>query len=314
MHTIADVLAGFVAFFAVTHAAALWERARALAERIANSWREWRVGSARIISHGVYAGLASFGGYAIMCAFLGRAHVWAVFFVAMAGLVGSGIWAQVIEGSARLARPYGFFGGILGMCLAGLASPWFGVSPWAMLGSACVAGPLTQSLGRLRCLVNGCCHGGPTRERIGIRYAHPRSRVTRLSDLGGVPVHPTQLYSILWNVFLALCLVRLVSLHARWHVVAGVYALLMGLGRFVEEAYRGEPQTKIVARLRIYQWVSVGVVLVGALCLAFGVSDPAPAPDLAPVALVPAFAFGLVTWFAMGVDFPESNRRFSRLA
>jgi hypothetical protein len=30
--------------------------------------------------------------------------------------------------------------------------------------------------------------------------------------------------------------------------------------------------------------------------------------------LVYAVPFGLLVWFAMGVDFPESNRRFSRLA
>jgi len=27
-----------------------------------------------------------------------------------------------------------------------------------------------------------------------------------------------------------------------------------------------------------------------------------------------AFGFGLLTWFALGVDFPASNKRFARLA
>jgi phosphatidylglycerol:prolipoprotein diacylglycerol transferase len=200
------------------------------------------------------------------------------------------------------------------MCLCAVAAPRFGVSTWNVLGAACVAGPFTQSLGRVRCLVQGCCHGSPAPDGIGIRYLHPRSRVTRLSDLGGIPLHPTQLYSILWNVVIELAMARLWMLHARLHLIGGLYLVLMGLGRFVEEAYRGEPQTHVVARLRLYQWLSVGVVAIGAICIALGRSDAAPAVDLDPLALLPALAFGLVTWFAMAVDFPESNRRFSRLA
>jgi hypothetical protein len=63
-----------------------------------------------------------------------------------------------------------------------------------------------------------------------------------------------------------------------------------------------------------YQWLSVAVVATGALCTALGRSDAATAVDLDLASLLPALAFGLVTWLGMGVDFPESNRRFSRLA
>lgn len=314
MHTLADLAAAVAATLAVVRAPALWERARAAAEHVANSWKEWRLGRVRIINHGVWAGLGSFVGFAIMAALVGHEHVGAIALVVMGGLVGSAVWAQVIEGSARLSRPYGFFGGVLGMCLCALASPWFGVSPWAMLAAACVAGPFTQSLGRLRCLVQGCCHGSATSPRVGIRYVHPRSRVVRLSDLGGTPVHPTPLYSILWNVLVELATARLWMLHARLHLVAGLYLVLMGLGRFVEEAYRGEPQTPVYARLRLYQWVSVGVAVTGAACIALGRSEPAPRIDWNPGGLPAALAFGVVTWLAMGVDFPESGRRLSRLA
>lgn len=268
----------------------------------------------RVINHGLYAGLGSFAGFAILVALVGHEHLGAIALVVMGGLIGSGLWAQLVEGSPRLSRPYGFFGGVLGMCVCALASPWFGVSPWRVLAAASVAGPFTQSLGRLRCLVQGCCHGSRTTPRLGIRYSHARSRVVRLSDLGGVPVHPAPLYSILWNVVVELVVARLWVLHARLHLVAGVYLVLMGLGRFVEEAYRGEPQTPVYARLRLYQWVSVAVAVIGALCTALGRSDPAPPIDWSAAGLLPALAFGLVTWFAMGVDFPGSSRRFSRLA
>jgi hypothetical protein len=38
-----------------------------------------------------------------------------------------------------------------------------------------------------------------------------------------------------------------------------------------------------------------------------------PAPRLEWSALLPAAAFGAAVCCAMGVDFPDSNRRFSRL-
>lgn len=111
----------------------------------------------------------------------------------------------------------------------------------------------------------------------------------------------------------ALATVRLWTMRAPLSLIAGLYLILGGLGRFVEEAYRGEPQTPIIARLRLYQWIAIATVLAG-IGLTVVRSDPAPAPQFHWGLLVPAACFGLATAFAMGVDFPESNRRFARLA
>lgn len=313
MHTGADIAAGGAAYAAITRAPAIWQRARRAVERVANSWREWRIGPVRLISHGLYAALAGASGFGIMLAGVGREHLDVIALAAMGGLVGSALWAQLVEGSALLSRPFGFFGGLLGICACALAAPWFALSPWAVLGAACLAGPFTQSFGRLRCLVQGCCHGARADDRVGIRYTHARSRVVRLSDLGGLAVHPTPLYSILWNVVIALAMVRLWMLRAPLHLIGGLYLVLMGLGRFVEEAYRGEPQTLVLAGLRLYQWVCVAVVVIGAVCIALGRSEAAPVFHFDARVIVPALAFGAITGLAMGVDFPDSGRRLSRL-
>jgi len=128
------------------------------------------------------------------------------------------------------------------------------------------------------------------------------------------PLHPTQVYSILWNIFTALILTRLWWVHAPLHLLTGLYFTLNGLGRFVEEAWRGEPQTPVFARLRLYQWAAIASILLGILITALGTSEPAPAARFDWQMLLPAAAFGLLVCCAMGVDFPESNRRFSRLA
>jgi hypothetical protein len=307
-HYIADVLAALAIAPLILQPERLWRVLRNAAGRIANSWTEWRMSRVRIINHGLYAGLAGFVQVAIVTAAVGPGREWEVSATAIAGLVGAGVWAQWIEGSSRLRRPFGFYGGLIAVGLACL----FFRDRWVLLAAHCVGAPWMQAIGRLRCLVNGCCHGAPASENIGIRVTHERSRVTRLADLAGVPIHPTQLYSILSNLFWGSLLARLWSAGCPLSLIAGVYAIGGGVSRFVEEAYRGEPQTPLILGLRLYQWIAVGMVLLGAglTCVA-----SAPAPPLAPTVsgLWQAAAFGLLSGAAMGVDFPESNRALARL-
>jgi len=314
MHSLADVAGGLLLYWAVVNMQSLWMWIRTWAERIANSWKEWQWTSVRVINHGLYAGIGSFLAVAIACQLLGAPYRGAIFFLACTSLVASGLWAQFIEGSPSLLRPYGFYGGVLGIFVGSILSwPLFGTDPWLLLGAYAVAGPFVQSFGRLRCLVQGCCHGCRAQAGIGIIYRHPRSRVSRLSNLQGVPLHATPLYSILWNIVIAALLARLYLAQAPLSLVSGLYLILTGIGRFVEEAYRGEPQTRILAGLRLYQWIAIGTVLSGALFTTLpSAGAPAPAP-FEWVSLAFALAFALITWFALGVDFPKSNRRFARL-
>jgi hypothetical protein len=82
----------------------------------------------------------------------------------------------------------------------------------------------------------------------------------------------------------------------------------------VEEGYRGEPQTARWAGLPIYQWLAIGCLFAG-LALTTLPAPPPPNPgggSFAP--LLYALPLGLLVWLAMGVDFPDSPRRMSRLA
>jgi hypothetical protein len=110
-------------------------------------------------------------------------------------------------------------------------------------------------------------------------------------------------------------LLRLWSIHAPIWFIVGAYLVLAGLARFMEEAYRGEPQTLALAGLPIYQHLAMISVLLGAWVTTFG---GAPAPEAQGIVGARvwgvAAAVGAVYWFAMGVDFPESHRRFARLS
>lgn len=60
------------------------------------------------------------------------------------------------------------------------------ISPGIILG---------QAVGRIGCVVNGCCYGVETDLFCAITYSHPDS----FGPIG-IPVHPTQIYEIIYNL------------------------------------------------------------------------------------------------------------------
>ena len=314
MHSLADVLAGGAAGFVFLKYREEWEWIRSRAEQLANSWKDWRFGNLRIINHGVYAGVGTGLGVLLAGTLLGPDSLGYILLIVVIGLVTSGLWAQVIEGSPSLLRPYGYYGGVLGAIIGITLAGLLGGNVWALFGAFAVAGPIIQAFGRLRCLVQGCCHGREAPASVGIRYTHKMSRVCRLSDLSGVPLHPTPVYSILWNIGVEMILLRLWFLHAEPSMITGLYLILNGLGRFVEEAYRGEPQTPIVGKLRLYQIMSILSVATGAVFTTIHSAPVTSGLAIRTPAVIAAAVIAAVVWFALGVDFPNSSRRFARLA
>jgi protein-S-isoprenylcysteine O-methyltransferase Ste14 len=315
MHALADVVAAILAFAVLVRYRRIWEWMRATAERIANSWYEWRWHGVRVLGYSAYAGLAAAVSFWLTSALAGRAMFADLVLVHAFGLVGAGAWAQQLEGSPKLARPYGYYGGVIGIAAGIVVAGLLGGDVRVLLAVMAVAGPWVQAIGRLRCLVQGCCHGAAAPEWVGIRYRNPRSRVCALGDLAGVPLHPTPLYSIISNVVVGILLLRLWSLGAGYTLVAGVYLTLSGISRFVEESLRGEPQTPIVWGLRLYQWMAVGSLVTGALLTTMASGrTPGLTFALDPRAAIGGAICGLIVAAAMGVDFPASSRRFARLA
>lgn len=291
----------------------IWEFLREQAEKVANSWKEWVFGPVRIINHGFYVGTAAFIGIVIGGMLAGEKYVAGVVVFGVITVVCGGLWGQFVEGSDKLKRPFGFYGFVIGTLVSWPILYWMGINVWVVLATGAVFLPWVQAIGRLRCLVNGCCHGAVSEPWIGIRYVHPRSRVCFLAGLKGKPLHPTQLYSMLWLTVVGGIQARLWQGGAELSFIIGTYFILNGLGRFVEEGYRGEPQTPVFGKLRLYQWAAVTTILAGMIITTCTYSMP----DIAPVLTWRTFAWaafmGLFVQFMMGIDFPYSQRRFSRL-
>lgn len=312
-HAIADVAAGGLLGWITIKRGSVWRALLRFSELVAGSWGEVRFGSFRIINHGFWVALGAGLGIALAAGAMGPEHKAAVFGTALAALLGAGIWGQALEGSSVLARPFGYYGGLIGG-LAGITAlgNYYG-NFWALAAAFALAAPWIQLFGRLRCLVQGCCHGAPCPAEYGIRYYHPLSRVLRIAGMKGVPVHPTQLYSMVGNFFIGLLLLRFWSLELPASFIGGAYLVLGSAQRFAEEQYRGEPQTREFGGLKIYQWLCIFFFALGATLTA------CPAPVLPFFFRLDAAAASLslltaaTVWFAMGCDWPESNKRFSRL-
>jgi prolipoprotein diacylglyceryltransferase len=249
-----------------------------------------------------------------MCALLGS---WPpVALVVGGGLAGAGIWGQIVEGGRHgLSRPFGYYGSLLGGLLGcGLATQLFHIGLTEILAVGALACPLVQGVGRLRCVVQGCCHGHTTTLNVGIRVTHAKSRVVAVSGLHSTPIHATPVYSMLANLLIAGILWRLWYDGAAAPLLVGLYFILSGVARFVEEAYRGEVQTPVVGRLKLYQWLALASTLVGIAATLLPPVTLSPQLHTHPAYLTLAIITGLLAAFALGVDFPFSNRRFSRLA
>jgi prolipoprotein diacylglyceryltransferase/membrane-associated phospholipid phosphatase len=313
MHSVLDVIAGAIAYIVIVRIDRIWASILKCAERLANSWREWRIGPVRIIIHGAYAGAAALIGVLIIESLVGRDAAVVAAGVFFGAIIGAVLWAQWVEGSPSLLRPMGFYGGVIGAMIGAVPAVFLGINFWTALAAFAVAGPWIQAAGRLRCLVQGCCHGRATVNASGIRYTQPRTRVCRLAKLAGVPIHATPVYSILWNFVVGTALLRLLAVHAPGTMICGIYFLLSGAGRFAEEAYRGEPQTLVRCGLHLYQWIAAFTFVLGAVFTAI----PSPAMNfftpLNTSSVILAIVCAATCWFVSGVDFPEVSRRFARL-
>jgi phosphatidylglycerol:prolipoprotein diacylglycerol transferase len=85
--------------------------------------------------------------------------------------------------------------------------------------------------------------------------------------------------------------------------------------RFTEDAYRGEKQTRWRRGLIENQWIAIGAVLIGIGITMLPIALPAnPSGTLNLAFFAAVVVGGLLTAFAMSMDFPKSTWRFSRLS
>lgn len=99
--------------------------------------------------------------------------------------------------------------------------------------------------GRLGCFSAGCCYGAECHEPWAVIFHHPLAHSISGTPLG-VPLHPTQLYEAAFNLANYAFLAWVYRKHTRPGTVIATYLISYGIGRFVIEFFRGDPDRAFI--------------------------------------------------------------------
>lgn len=152
-----------------------------------------------------------------------------------------------------------FHGGFLVATAAGFVwCSWKKVPAWTMADILAPSLALGHALGRVGCLLNGCCFGRAC--SMPWAWTYPKSHETR-----GLPVHPTQLYEAVLCLALAGALAWGFRRRRFEGQLFALYLLAYGVMRGVVELYRGDyPASALTAGIWTpAHWVSAGIIVFG---------------------------------------------------
>jgi phosphatidylglycerol---prolipoprotein diacylglyceryl transferase len=116
-----------------------------------------------------------------------------------------------------------------------------------------VALPLGHAIGRLGCLMAGCCYGRHTTMPWGLAMDGDPSR------------HPTQIYEAILNALIAFTVARVAlprTRDGRWKPGSAflLYIALYAVARFVVEIYRGDDRGEFWHGLSPSQLVAIAAL------------------------------------------------------
>ena len=143
----------------------------------------------------------------------------------------------------------GFFGGFLSI---GWLVRRRKLSFWTISDIFALALPIGQAVGRIGCLVNGCCFGHPTESRPAIQYTNQAAegildaQVARGElkldgfDPQCLPVLPSQIYQSLINVGIFVALIVAARYVKRPGRLFALFMIFYATARFFNEFNRGD--------------------------------------------------------------------------
>ena len=126
--------------------------------------------------------------------------VWAV----IGGVIGSRLFHVIDKWDYYFQHPeqiVGFagvavYGAVVGVIVAiAIYTVVKKLSMWQLCDVVSPGSLVGMAIGRIGCVLNGCCYGLPTDGNWGFTYTHPDA----LAPFG-TSVQPTQLYHIIWNM------------------------------------------------------------------------------------------------------------------
>ena len=154
-----------------------------------------------------------------------------------------------------------WYGAFLGaISAAGIYSRVKGLDGWVWADVAIPFVALGQAIGRIGCLMAGCCYGKPTDLPWAIVFTE--SHIAP----GGIPIHPTQLYHSISNLMIfAFLFYRRKRATFRGELILS-YVFLYSATRSILEVVRGDPRGYWFGdTVSTSQLISLIAVVVGAI-------------------------------------------------
>jgi phosphatidylglycerol---prolipoprotein diacylglyceryl transferase len=116
--------------------------------------------------------------------------------------------------------------------------------------------PLAQGFGRIGCFLAGCCYGKETILRIGVEFKNSPFAPS------GVNLHPTQIYSSIFDFCLAFFLLWYDRKERKDGRIFSMYVIIYSIGRFFVEFLRNDPRGAVGA-LSTSQFISIFTLVFG---------------------------------------------------
>jgi phosphatidylglycerol:prolipoprotein diacylglycerol transferase len=169
-------------------------------------------------------------------------------------------WAHPLE---SLLSPGGlvWYTGMLGaMAALMFATKACRVGFWPLASILAVPASLGLALGRLGCLLAGCCYGGPCHLPWAITY--PEGHPTHAWGLAAVAVHPSPLYESLGALALMAALLWVERRQGPQTNSAALFLVGYGALRCLLECFRGDRLVWALG-LSASQWIGLGMIALG---------------------------------------------------
>jgi phosphatidylglycerol---prolipoprotein diacylglyceryl transferase len=165
-----------------------------------------------------------------------------------------------------------YYGCVIGGAMAYLIFVrWKKLPGWKLADILVPSLALGNAIGRIGCLLNGCCYGRVCQLPWAIRFPNQSAAWQQHFQAGlvgkgdpSLPVHPTEIYDALLNFVLYLCLAWLFRRKKFDGQVFATYLIGYALFRSLAELFRGDyPSDHIHNGLTSAQLVSIPIFLAG---------------------------------------------------
>lgn len=195
-----------------------------------------------------------------------------IFISIISGVLGGKIlyiltnFKYTIENPKEIIENFGYGFVIYGAIIAGILvvylycrkEKWNALEIFDFIAPAVALG---QGFGRIGCLLAGCCYGGVTNGPLYLVF--PEGSLAP----AGLHLHPTQLYSAIFDFLLAIFLLWYGKNRARVKgEVFSLYLIIYSIGRILVEFLRNDPRGE-VGILSTSQFISIFILIGGTIIL-----------------------------------------------